>query len=635
VEETLRMATIFFEGSVVTIFDPQAEGPGNYDIKYSYVNDEGCSDTAQSTLIVNPLPVVSFDPIPALCQNTGTFTITQGSGLPAGGTGVYSGSPNIDADGNFNTNTAEGIYDLVYTYTDINGCISFAEQSVEVIREPQAPTAISVDIDTYCSAQAPTEITLACEGLDDDYFWYENDFAGTSIGNTKTLTIAAPTVTTTYLTRSETSCGNSDALSITVTVNPSPTAAFSAADVCENVAVEFFKRVSLAIRPYHLMELGLCDGNRSTEESPTHTYSGFGIRDIELIVKTDALCPDTTTQSITITQAPQPPTVISVNIDEYCISLRPDEITLACEGLDPDYFWYENDFAGLAIGSTKTLTITAPTVTTTYLARSETSCGNSDALSITVTVLPNPTAAFNAADVCDGNSVQFNDASFDNNDVITNWDWDFGDNNSSTDQSPEHLFTGFGVQNIQLVVKNASGCLDTLQQTVEVFDNPVASFNFTTECLGEASDFISTSNAPASTINQWTWEMDGSTYTTETTSHTFSGSGDFTVNLAVETEQGCSAALSQTVEVYPLPVAAFSYFNPCRSNVVELTNNSTSAPGVGSSPISGYLWDFNNGETSDTAVSFFKYIYPGAGVLLLSSLLPMTMAVLMCLLKIM
>jgi gliding motility-associated-like protein len=603
-----------FEGSVVTIFDPQAEGPGNYDIKYSYVNDEGCSDTAQSTLIVNPLPVVSFDPIPALCQNTGTFTITQGSGLPAGGTGVYSGSPNIDADGNFNTNTAEGIYDLVYTYTDINGCISFAEQSVEVIREPQAPTAISVDIDTYCSAQAPTEITLACEGLDDDYFWYENDFAGTSIGNTKTLTIAAPTVTTTYLTRSETSCGNSDALSITVTVNPSPTAAFSAADVCENVAVEFLNESLSPLDPITSWNWDFGDGNRSTEESPTHTYSGFGIRDIELIVKTDALCPDTTTQSITITQAPQPPTVISVNIDEYCISLRPDEITLACEGLDPDYFWYENDFAGLAIGSTKTLTITAPTVTTTYLARSETSCGNSDALSITVTVLPNPTAAFNAADVCDGNSVQFNDASFDNNDVITNWDWDFGDNNSSTDQSPEHLFTGFGVQNIQLVVKNASGCLDTLQQTVEVFDNPVASFNFTTECLGEASDFISTSNAPASTINQWTWEMDGSTYTTETTSHTFSGSGDFTVNLAVETEQGCSAALSQTVEVYPLPVAAFSYFNPCRSNVVELTNNSTSAPGVGSSPISGYLWDFNNGETSDTAVSFFKYIYPGAGV---------------------
>jgi PKD repeat protein len=391
-----------FEGSLVTIFDPQAVGPGNYDIKYSYVNDEGCSDTAQSTLIVNPLPVVSFDPIPAVCQNSGIVSITQGQPSGGGGTGVYSGSPNIDADGNFNTNTAEGIYNLVYTYTDINGCISFAEQSVEVIREPQAPTDISV------------------------------------------------------------------------------------------------------------------------------------------------------------------------SISEYCINLKPEEITLACEGLDDDYFWYENDFAGVAIGSTKTLTITAPAVTTTYLARSETSCGNSDALSITVTVLPNPTAAFNATDVCDGNSVQFNDASFDNNDVITDWNWDFGDGNASTDQSPEHLFTGFGVQNIQLIVTNASGCVDTLQQSVEVFDNPVASFSFSTECLGDASNFISTSNAPASTINQWTWQMDGSTYTTETTSHIFSGSGDFTVNLTVETEQGCSDALSQTVEVYPLPVADFSYFNPCRSNVVEL-----------------------------------------------------------------
>jgi gliding motility-associated-like protein len=601
-----------FNGSVVTEFDPQAEGPGSYEIKYSIVSGEGCSDTASAFIEVNALPEVTFDPIPALCQNTGTFTITQGSGLPAGGTGVYSGSPNIDADGNFNTNTAAGIYDLVYTYTDINGCADFAEQSVEVILEPQAPTAISVDINTYCSAQAPADITLACEGSDANYFWYENDFAGTSIGNTKTLTIAAPTVTTTYLTRSETSCGNSDALSITVTVNPSPTAAFSAADVCENVAVEFLNESLSPLDPITSWNWDFGDGNISEEESPTHTYSGFGIRDIELIVKTDALCPDTATQSITITQAPQPPTVISVNIDEYCISLRPDEITLACAGLDDDYFWYENDFAGLAIGSTKTLTITAPAVTTTYLARSETSCGNSDALSITVTVLPNPTAAFNAADVCDGNSVQFNDASFDNNDVITDWNWDFGDGNASTDQSPEHLFTGFGTQNTQLVVTNASGCVDTLQQTVEVFDNPVASFSFSTECLGDASNFISTSNAPASTINQWTWQMDGSTYTTETTSHIFSGSGDFTVNLTVETEQGCSDALSQTVEVYPLPVAAFTYFNPCRSNVVELTNNSTSAPGGGSSPISDYLWDFNNGVFSDKVDLI--YIYPDAGL---------------------
>jgi gliding motility-associated-like protein len=433
-----------FEGSLVTIFDPQAVGPGNYDIKYSYVNDEGCSDTAQSTLIVNPLPVVSFDPIPAVCQNSGIVSITQGQPSGGGGTGVYSGSPNIDADGNFNTNTAEGIYNLVYTYTDINGCISFAEQSVEVIREPQAPTDISV------------------------------------------------------------------------------------------------------------------------------------------------------------------------SISEYCINLKPEEITLACEGLDDDYFWYENDFAGVAIGSTKTLTITAPAVTTTYLARSETSCGNSDALSITVTVLPNPTAAFNATDVCDGNSVQFNDASFDNNDVITDWNWDFGDGNASTDQSPEHLFTGFGVQNIQLIVTNASGCVDTLQQSVEVFDNPVASFSFSTECLGDASEFFSTSSAPASAIDTWLWEMDGTTYNTENTEHIFSSNGNFDVTLIVETDQGCSDNITQPANVYDLPIAEFSYFNPCRSNVVEITNSSSTAP-VGNSPITDYFWNFNNGETSDTTAAFFKYIYPGAG----------------------
>ncbi len=601
-------------GVVAGSFDPGIANIGNNEIKYGYENTDGCSDTATANILVNALPTVTFDPVPALCQNTGIVTIDQGQPTGGGGFGAYSGSPNIDAAGNFNTNTAAGQYNLVYEYTDDNGCADTAQQSVEVILEPQAPTAISVDNNAFCTAQAPTTISLECIGPDANYFWYENDFSGLSLGNTKTLTIAAPAITTTYLARSETSCGNSDALSVTVTVNPSPTAAFSAADVCEDVAVSFLDESLSPLEPITSWNWDFGDGNTSTEESPTHTYSGFGNRDIQLIVKTDALCADTATQSISITRAPQPPTAISVNTDEYCISLTPEDITLECVGLDEDYYWYENDFTGTSIGTTKTLTLAAPAATTTYLARSQTSCGNSDALSVTVTVLPNPTAAFNAADVCDGNNVAFNDVSFDDNDVITNWNWNFGDGNTSTDPNPSYLFSSYGTQDIELVVTNASGCVDTLQQSVEVFDNPAAAFNFTTECLGDASSFTNTSAAPASTIDSWTWDIEGSAYNTENTSHTFSGSGDFVVSLTVETEEGCSNSTSQSVNVYPLPVANFTFFNPCRSNVVELTNSSTSAPVDGSSPIASYLWDFNNGETSDTTNASFKYIYPGAGV---------------------
>ncbi len=547
-------------GSVVSDFDPQAEGPGNYEIEYSFVDGEGCSDTASAFIEVNALPVVTFGAIPALCQNTGIVTIDQGQPTGGGGIGAYSGSPNIDAAGNFNTTTAAGVYDLVYTYTDINGCADFAEQSVEIILEPQAPTAISVDNNAFCTAQAPTTISLECIGPDANYFWYENDFSGLSLGNTKTLTIAAPAITTTYLARSETSCGNSDALSITVTVNPSPTAAFSAADVCEDVAVNFLDESLSPLEPITSWNWDFGDGNTSTEESPTHIYSGFGNRDIQLIVKTDALCADTATQSISITRAPQPPTAISVNTDEYCISLTPEDITLECVGPDEDYYWYENDFTGTSIGTTKTLTIAAPAATTTYLARSETSCGNSYALSITVTVLPNPTAAFNAANVCDGNNVEFNDASFDNNDVITNWNWNFGDGNTSTDQNPSFLFSSYGTQDIELVVTNASGCVDTSQQSVEVFDNPVAAFDFSTECLGDASSFTNTSAAPASDIDSWTWEMEGSSYNTQNTTHTFSGSGDFVVNLTVETEEGCSNSISQTVGSLSPPCGRIQLF---------------------------------------------------------------------------
>jgi PKD repeat protein len=147
---------------------------------------------------------------------------------------------------------------------------------------------------------------------------------------------------------------------------------------------------------------------------------------------------------------------------------------------------------------------------------------------------------------------------------------------------------------------------------VEVFDNPSAAFNLTTVCEGTASEFFSTSSAPASAIDTWLWEMDGTTYNTENTEHIFSSNGNFDVTLIVETDQGCSDNITQPANVYDLPIAEFSYFNPCRSNVVEITNSSSTAP-VGNSPITDYFWNFNNGETSDTTAAFFKYIYPGAG----------------------
>jgi PKD repeat protein len=53
----------------------------------------------------------------------------------------------------------------------------------------------------------------------------------------------------------------------------------------------------------------------------------------------------------------------------------------------------------------------------------------------------------------------------------TSWAWDFGDDNTSTEQNPTHTYTEPGIYNIQLEVCNDNGC-DTLSATEAVVYDP-------------------------------------------------------------------------------------------------------------------------------------------------------------------
>jgi len=430
----------FGSGVSGTSFDPAAAGPGLHSIQYTYQDTHSCIDTASSNMQVNELPIVTFDPVNALCQNTGLELIEEGAPTGNGGISTYSG-PQIDASGNFNTNTSPGFYDLVYQYEDANGCLDTAQRSVEVIQEPQAASSIDVDVNSYCIADQPALINLTCDGLDNSYVWYANDMMGPSIGSGKDLSVSAPSVTTEYFVRSETYCGNSAEMSITVTVFDNPVADFSVLDVCENELASF------------------------------------------------------------------------------------------------------NDLSHIPTGN------------------------------------------------------------------ITSWEWDFGDGSPNSNlQNPSHTFIGYGTQNINLTVTSNNSCQHSQSIPMEVHDLPSASFNANNACFGEETNFTNTSTAPVSNITNYEWNIDGSVYTTPDASHTFAASGSYNVSLIVETEHQCSNSILQSVNVFELPTADFSFFNPCRSNVIELTNTSA---GNGS-PLDTYHWDFQNGETSD--LFELTYVYPAAGI---------------------
>lgn len=113
----------------------------------------GCSrsagfDNATAAVVPLPAPVLRFDPMAAVCINSGPEKIdaaSETSGLA--GTGSYSG-PGIEPGGGFRPDWAgAGVYTIVYTYTARNGCVAADSSRIVVNPAPVQAAELLVGCD--------------------------------------------------------------------------------------------------------------------------------------------------------------------------------------------------------------------------------------------------------------------------------------------------------------------------------------------------------------------------------------------------------------------------------------------------------------------------------------------------------
>ena len=106
--------------------------------------------------------------------------------------------------------------------------------------------------------------------------------------------------------------------------------------------------------------------------------------------------------------------------------------------------------------------------------------GRNAATSRVVTVtLPNvpPVADFTFSTI--GQTVNFTDASFDNDGSIVSRSWDFGDGSSSNLSNPSHVYLAGGSFTVALTVTDNSGATDGVQEVVSIAGPPAAPSNLT------------------------------------------------------------------------------------------------------------------------------------------------------------
>lgn len=164
-----------------------------------------------------------------------------------------------------------------------------------------------------------------------------------------------------------------------------------------------------------------------------------------------------------------------------------------------------------------------------------------------------PEVLFVADSVCLSGTTQFTDlSSVTMPDIISQWQWIFGDEDSSFLQHPAHQYVSPGSYNVTLSVTTDAGCEGIYTHSVVVYDLPDADFNSTDlSCINTSNAFEDVSlTPPGDNINEWLWNFgDSQNSMIQHPQHSYSDSGNYTIVLTVWTDKGCTDSIIKEIKI--------------------------------------------------------------------------------------
>ena len=241
--------------------------------------------------------------------------------------------------------------------------------------------------------------------------------------------------------------------------------------------------------------------------------------------------------------------------------------------------------------------IASPANSTTYTVTVTSSSGCIKTDTVQVLINPTPQVAFSVNDVCLNEISSFQNLSSISSGSIQSYAWDFGDANSSSNLSPTYVYPAAQSYSVELLAVSAQGCADSLTQTTTVNPLPIASFNFTNDCEDKQIPFNDLSSVASGQISAWSWDFGNNATSTVQNPPTqnYPANGFYQVTLTVETEFGCTDDTTQTIEIYPVPIANFAFDSVCLGLQNQFTD--LSLPD-GPYAITSWDWTFSNGDVS-------------------------------------
>ena len=223
-------------------------------------------------------------------------------------------------------------------------------------------------------------------------------------------------------------------------------------------------------------------------------------------------------------------------------------------------------------------------------------------------VITSPVANFKISDsfsTCPPLLVQFTDQS--TNAISRNWD--FGDSTSATVANPSHFYTYPGTYTAKLTVTSTSGCTDVMKKTI-VVEGPTGSFTYqpVDGCKPLSVNFTAINNGKV----YYVWDFNDGNTTTTTDSiiaHTYINPGAYIPKVILINPQGCQVAVKGKDTIFVSGIKAnFDFVNKplCDSGFISFSDSS-----ISNDIITGYKWNFGDGNTSAQKNPVYHYTTKG------------------------
>ncbi|MFD0940941.1 PKD domain-containing protein [Pedobacter boryungensis] len=427
-------------------------------------------------------------------------------------------------------------------------------------------------------------------------------------------------------------CGATEELSVGFTVDPLPTASFTAvAEKCANQEVTFTDTSNpnvngKVITKWHWDFGDPASGalNTSIIQNPKHAFIAPGTYTIKLFVDAENGCEsDVFTQSITIYPAPNTKFVVPTTCMNTSFIFTDQSTISTSIFTDAKIVNWHWDFGdGVSedrpdSSSPNHQYIKAGTYTVNLTTTSNKGCTNTYSQQMIVTGLP--VADFLTPDFClaDG-FANFINKSKDQNgsEVGLTYVWDFGDPasgaaNSSTQKDGKHAYNAIGNYTVKLKITNVNGCTDEKSYPFSV-NGAVVKADFTIKnetnlCSGKDVIINSTSAAAFGNITKLEIYSD---YVNNPTSFItipypklpisddialtyapFGGNTNktYTIKLVAYSGESCNLPVLHNVTIKPAPQLTFSALTPiCENNGnIMITQASESSGIIGTGAYSG------------------------------------------------